>query len=148
MSSRDPREAFLSDLRRELRWRPVTRRRVIREIGEHFDDLVAELQASGLSEDAAPHEAGRRIGDPVAIAAAYRSPRPSRRRRGSPAWIAVAAMSLVTAWATELPQASGAKATARTGRLAQSSRRPLLPARHPRRQLRSTQTHPVPRALP
>lgn len=90
---------------------------MLREIGEHLDDLARELRAAGLSEAAAEEEALRRVGDASAIAEAFMTVRPATRGPSrfrwlrSPAWIAVAAMSLVTAWAAELPQASGAKAT-------------------------------------
>lgn len=103
---------------RELRRRPLARRRLLSELVQHIDDSVAELEASGISSDEAIEEALRRLGDVDTIAAAVRATRSSRRshrwaqRLRSPAWVAVAAMSLVTAWAAELPQASGAKATA------------------------------------
>lgn len=115
----DPRERFLSALKRELRGGPLLRRRFLREIAAHLDDTVAELEAHGRSERAAVEEALGRLGDVSTITNAFREVRPNRRRRSrmrslrSPAWIAVAAMSLVTAWAAELPQASGAKATTR-----------------------------------
>ena len=88
---------------------------MLREITAHLDDTVAELQASGMTEPAAVQEALRRLGDAGAITSAFRKVRPDRARwvlrLRSPAWVAVGAMSLVTAWAAELPQASGAKAT-------------------------------------
>jgi DNA-binding transcriptional ArsR family regulator len=111
----DPRERFVRALRRGLRCGPLKRRRVLREITAHLDDTVAELQASGMTEPASVQEALRRLGDAGAITSAFRKVRPGRsrsvRRLRSPAWVAVGAMSLVTAWAAELPQASGAKAT-------------------------------------
>jgi hypothetical protein len=111
----DPRERFERKLRRGLRCGPLKRRRVLREITAHLDDTVAELQASGTAEPAAVQEALRRLGDPGTITSAFRKVRPERARwvrpLRSPAWVAVGAMSLVTAWAAELPQASGAKAT-------------------------------------
>jgi hypothetical protein len=113
----DPRERFLSALKRELCGGPLTRRRVLGEIAAHLDDIVSELEACGCSERAAVEEAVRRLGDVGMITTAFREVRSERRRWSrvrslrSPAWIAVAAMSLVTAWAAELPQASGAKAT-------------------------------------
>jgi hypothetical protein len=119
VTSPDPRERMLRTLKGQLRGGPRVRRRVLREIAAHFDDLVAELRAAGVSDATAVQEALRRLGDPEAIATAFAEPRsgPGRRSRvrslRSPAWIAVAAMSAVTAWAAELPQASGAKATTR-----------------------------------
>ena len=115
----DPRRRFLSALKRQLRCGWLTRRRVLREIAGHLDDLVAELEARGRSEGEAVEEALRRLGDVEMITSAFLEVRPERRRWSavrslrSPAWIAVAAMSVVTAWAAELPQASGAKATPR-----------------------------------
>lgn len=115
VSSGDPRERFLRAVARELRCRPLMRRRVCQELAAHLDDDVAELRALGLPRAAALQEALRRLGDPETIAAAFSVTR-SRRARWwragrlrSPAWIAVGAMTLVTAWAAELPQASGAK---------------------------------------
>jgi hypothetical protein len=129
----DPRERFVRTLKRGLRCGPLERRRVLREITAHLDDTVAELRASGMTEAAAVHEALRRLGDAGTITSAFRKVRPARARRvrrlRSPAWVAVGAMSLVTAWAAELPPASGAKATtptAHSGHL--GSRRLARPA--------------------
>lgn len=120
----DPRERFVRTLKRGLRCGPLKRRRVLREITAHLDDSVAELKASGMADPAAIQEALRRLGDVGTITSAFRRVRPERarwvRRLRSPAWVAVGAMSLVTAWAAELPQASGAKATT-----------PAAHARHP-----------------
>lgn len=117
MTSVDPMRRFLRALSRELRWRPLTRRRLLRELAQHLEDSAADLQAAGLSPDAALREALTRLGDAEAIASFSRSVSARGRwdrtvgRLRSPAWVAVGAMSLVTAWAAELPQASGAKAT-------------------------------------
>jgi hypothetical protein len=111
----DPRERFVRTLKRGLRCGPLKRRRVLREITAHLDDTLTELKASGMAEPAAVQEALRRLGDVGTITSAFRKVRPERarwvRRLRSPAWVVVGAMSLVTAWAAELPQASGAKAT-------------------------------------
>jgi len=115
--SDDPRERLVSDLKRGLRCGPLKRRRALREIRAHLDDTVTELEARGMGEPAAVQEALRRLGDVGTITSAFREVRPMRRRwtavrrLRSPAWVVVGAMSLVTAWAAELPQASGAKAT-------------------------------------
>lgn len=115
--SDDPRERFLSALKRGLRCGPLRRRRVLREIAAHLDDTVSELTASGMAEPAAVQEALRRVGDVGAITSAFREVRPApgrwsgMRRLYAPAWVAVGAMSLVTAWVAELPQASGARPT-------------------------------------
>jgi hypothetical protein len=112
--SGDPRRQFFSLLSAELRCGPLARRRIRKELVHHLDDEVADLCSCGLSMDDAVDVALRRMGDPKAIAAGFRAvQKPGRARRGaralrSPAWIAVGAMSLVTAWAAELPQASGA----------------------------------------
>jgi hypothetical protein len=114
----DPQRCFLRAVARELRWRPLTRRRLLRELDEHLNDSVAHLQAAGLSPDQALREALARLGEVEAIVSSVRSAslagrwRRSVRRLRSPAWVAVGAMSLVTAWAAELPPASGAKTTA------------------------------------
>ena len=132
MTNPDPRERFLRALKAELGCSALTRRRVLREIAEHVDDLVAELHAAGVPEGAAVQEALRRMGDPGTIARAFSEPRSDRRRFSrlrslrSPAWIAVAALSLVTAWAAELPQASGATGTTRPTWV-----RPSLPLTRP-----------------
>ncbi len=115
--SDDPRERFLSALKCGLRCGPLRRRRVVREIMAHLDDTVSELTACGMAEPAAVQEALRRLGDVGTVTSAFREVRPERRRWSGlrwlrpPAWVAAGAMSLVTAWAAELPQASGAKAT-------------------------------------
>lgn len=112
--SDDPRKRFLSAVKRGLRCGPLRRRRAVRELAAHLDDVVTELEACGMPEPAAVQEALRRLGDAGAITAAFREVRPQRERWSrvrSPAWVAVGAMSLVTGWAVELPQASGAKAT-------------------------------------
>lgn len=114
----DPREQFVRALKRGLRVGPLKRRRVVREIAEHLDDTVTELEEQGMEESAAVQEALRRMGDAGTITSAFRDVRAERRRGSrvrslrSPAWVAVAAMSLVTGVAAELPQASGAKPTA------------------------------------
>lgn len=116
--SDDPRDQFVKALRRALRCGPVRRRRVMREVRAHLDDTVTELEASGMDETEAVQEALRRLGEVATITSAFREARTRRRGapRGrslrSPAWVAVGAMSLVTALAAELPQASGAKANA------------------------------------
>jgi hypothetical protein len=112
--SDDPRRRFSKALNRDLRCGRLRRRRLVRELSAHLDDTVAELEARGMPEPVAVEEALRRLGDTSTIAAALREQRPERRRAirlRSPAWVAVGAMSLVTAWAAELPQASGARPT-------------------------------------
>lgn len=130
--SDDPREPFVSALKRGLRCGPVRRRRLIREITAHLDDTVTELEAGGMPEDDAVHEAMRRLGDVGTITSAFGEIRRGRRRAArlrSPAWVAVGAMSLVTALAAELPQASGAKprtlthSVVHSGHIARSSGR-------------------------
>jgi HAAS len=117
--SHDPRKDFVSAVRAELPRRPLSRRRLLSELTDHLDDAVADLRANGLSERAATDEALERVGDPEAIGTAFRNLRPKRRLKPrltglrSPAWLAVVVMSLVTALAAELPQVSGAKASAR-----------------------------------
>jgi hypothetical protein len=129
-----PRERFVSALKRGLRCGPLKRRRVIREITAHLDDTVSELEACGMPEAVAVQEAIRRVGDVGTITSAFRAVRPERgrwsalRRLRSPAWVAVGAMSLVTAGAAELPQASGAKA-----------RTPAVPAIHSRHVSRTSE---------
>jgi hypothetical protein len=127
----DPRERFQRALKRGLRCGPLKRRRVVREITAHLDDMVTDLEARGMPEAEAVEEALRRLGDVFTITSAFREVGAERRLWSetrwlrSPAWIAVGAMSLVTAWAAELPQASRAKATTQT--------LPLTPSGHPAR---------------
>lgn len=151
----DPRERFIAELRRELHGGPLTRRRLLAEITAHLDDTVVELEARGWPEPVAVQEAVRRMGDVGTIAVAFRDvpasrPRTSRARwLRSPAWIAVGAMSLATAWAAELPQASGAKATQSVSGRSQLSgtappplRMPEQPVRRPARSRRSRLLRP------
>jgi hypothetical protein len=126
---------------RELRIGRAARRRILIELDDHIDDAVDDLRSSGLPREEAMEEALKRFGDAQSLANAFAAARTrsagSSRLRGrhSLAWIAVAAMSVVTAWAAELPQASGAKPPAKV--LAPASRR-VGPAKHPtiRRQVR------------
>jgi len=139
--SDDPRERFLNDLKRELRRGPLTRRRAVREITAHLDDAVNELMATGMTETAALAEALRRLGDVGTITSAFHELRPQRGRRWgvrglrSPAWVAVGAMSLVTALAAELPQTSGARAKTPVPAAVHFSHqaRPIKHERHRRR---------------
>lgn len=139
MNSPSPRERFLRTLQEELACGRLTRRRVLREIAEHLDDLVADLRAAGVPADAAVDEALRRMGEPEVIASAFSnlrsSTRTQRRIRAlrSPAWVAVAAMSVVTAWAAELPPASGAKSAARPQAFTSHAATRSTVARHARR---------------
>jgi hypothetical protein len=120
VSRADPKQRFLGTLARELRWHPLARRRLMVELAAHMDDSAAGLRANGWPADEAAAEAARRLGNPETVAGIFQSTRPSclwtmpARRLRSPAWIAVGVVSLVTAWAAELPQASGAKATTST----------------------------------
>jgi hypothetical protein len=135
----DPRERFVRALRRELRGGPRARRRVVREVTAHLDDLVCELEGRGMARPAAVREALRRLGDAGTIAGAFREARPERerlaglRRLRSPAWVAVGAMSLVTAWAAELPPASGAKAATPALPAIHAAHHPRVGVRDPRR---------------
>jgi hypothetical protein len=117
VTRQDPTRRFLRALSRELRWRPLIRRRLVGELAQHLEDSMAHLRSTGMSSDEAIREALRRLGDAESVAGSAKCmgarPRWDRgvRRLRSPAWVAVGAMSLVTAWAAELPQASGAKTT-------------------------------------
>lgn len=127
----DARSEFLRALARALPGGWVARRRIVGEIKQHLEDCVAELEAEGLAEEVAAREAVARLGEVEAIADAFRvirvKPPTSWRRLAGlrTAWVAVAAMSLVTAWAAELPQASGAKGTETSARF-----RPAQVSRH------------------
>ena len=116
MSRRDPRAEALAELRSALPLRGRARRRVVAELEQHLEDCVSELHAEGVGEADAIAEALSRLGEPEVIASEFRALRGDRglswRRVAAvpTAWAAVAAMSLVTLLAAELPQASGAKA--------------------------------------
>src|SRR5579859_6479371 len=141
VTSVDPKRPLLRALSRELRWRPLARRRLVSELAAHLEDSAADLRSAGWPADNAEAEAARRLGDPETVAAAFQAARtgPWSRARGlrSPAWIAAGAMTLVTAWAAEVPQASGAKTTASAAhaRRAAADSRPELgrPAATPMR---------------
>jgi HAAS domain-containing protein len=115
VTSADPKQQLLKALSRELRRRPLSRRRLLFELAAHLEDSAADLRSTGWPADDAEAEAARRLGDPETVAAAFQAARSGARSRTrrlrSPAWIAAGAMSLVTAWAAEVPQASGAKPT-------------------------------------
>lgn len=122
MTSADPREGLLDALAGELHGGPRARRRILTELADHIDDAVDDLRGSGVSEAEAIEEAVKRLGDTETIANAFGASgartagRSRRRTRHRLAWIAVVAMSVVTAVAAELPQASGAKAPAKVAR--------------------------------
>ena len=136
MTDGDPRRRVLDAVAGELRVGPLARRRILAELADHLDDAVDDLRGAGVPRQEAIAEAVRRLGDPEAIADAFavarvRAPLRSRlRARRSMAWIAAAAMSLVTAWAAELPPASGAKAPARVPAPVSQRLAPSGPAPH------------------
>lgn len=131
MTNADPRENLLDALAGELHGGPLARRRILTELADHIDDAVDDLRGSGVPREEAIENAVKRLGDAETIANAFgasraRAASPSRRRtRHSLAWIAVVAMSVVTAVAAELPQASGARSPARV--LAPASHRLAAP---------------------
>lgn len=133
MTSADPRERLLDALAGELHGGPLARRRILTELADHIDDAVDDLRGSGVPREEAIEEAVKRLGDAETIANAFGASRArtagrSRRRtRYSLAWIAVAAMAVVTAVAAELPQASGARPPAKAS--APASRRLAPPGR-------------------
>jgi hypothetical protein len=113
--SGDPRAEFLAGVAGSLGGGWLERRRLVRELEHHLEDCVADLEGTGVPEDAAVHAAIARLGDVDAIVGAVRATRSTRSlswrrvKRVPLAWIAVGAMSIVTIAAAELPQASGAK---------------------------------------
>ncbi len=115
MSSGDPRERLLRAVAAELNVGPMARRRILTELTHHIDDAVDDLRGSGAPREEAIEEAVKRLGDAQTIASAFgildtrRAGWSRLRTRHSLAWVAVAAMSGVTACAAELPSASGAK---------------------------------------
>lgn len=139
MSSGDPRETILRALARQLPGGPLRRRRVLTELADHIDDAVDDLCGSGLPREEAIEVAVRRLGDAETIAHTFdltrarTARRPRLRVRHSLAWMMVAAMSLVTAVAAELPQASGAKPSTKVVAAASSRPAPTdrAAARHP-----------------
>jgi hypothetical protein len=134
VTSADPRESLLDAMAGELHGGPLARRRILTELADHIDDAVDDLRSSGVPREKAIEEAVKRVGDPETILNAFGASRARtarrwrRRTRLSLAWIALAAMSVVTAVAAELPEVSGAKAPAKV--LAPASR-PLAPPGHP-----------------
>jgi hypothetical protein len=134
VTSGDPRKRVLKAVAGELRVGPLARRRILTELADHIDDAVDDLRGTGTPREQAIEEAVRRLGDPQAIADAFaaahtRAPAWSRLRgRRSLAWIAAAAMSVVTAWAAELPQTSGAKPPVKVSAPATQRR---APSEHP-----------------
>jgi hypothetical protein len=132
--SGDPRKRVLKAVAGDLRVGPLARRRILAELADHIDDAVDDLRGTGIPLEEAVEEAVRRLGDARAIADAFavahtRAPHWSGlRTRRSLAWIAAAAMSVVTAWAAELPQTSGAKPPAKVP--APMTQR-LAPSEHP-----------------
>jgi hypothetical protein len=60
---------YLAELRQALRWRFVSRRRLLAEAEAHLRDSAAALRGSGLTDEAAEHEAVARFGSPRIVAA-------------------------------------------------------------------------------
>lgn len=133
MTSCDPRERLLRAVAAQLQVGPLARRRILAELAHHIDDAADDLSGLGVPRAQAVAQAVKRLGDAETIASAFRAVRtqagwPRLRLRHSLAWVAALAMSAVTAWAAELPQASGAKPPAKL--YAPASRR-LSPSDHP-----------------
>lgn len=71
-------------------------RRVIRELDDHRDDLIAELQSQGLSPEESETQAARRLGqDATLIASTLARPELKSWARRWP-WLAFIALPLVT----------------------------------------------------
>ena len=66
MSTPDPIDAYLKELRRRLRWRRG-RRRIAEEVEDHLRELAAAERAKGASGDDAARLAIERVGDPAAL---------------------------------------------------------------------------------
>jgi hypothetical protein len=85
--------AFLAELERRLAAEPARRGRILAEIAEHLDDLVAEATAAGADRATAEARAVERFGPPRRLARGL-----GERRRGLPraSRIAVALAALAT----------------------------------------------------
>jgi hypothetical protein len=135
VTSGDPQADFLRSLRRSLPGGWLFRRRVICEIRQHLEDSIADTQAHGVPTEIAIRDALARLGEVELIAGSFHAAEADRlgfRRRLAAlptAWFAVIAMSGVTLWAIELPQASGAKPPARHTHLRANVHRVHPPAR-------------------
>lgn len=116
----DAKTEFLHALRGAVPGGWLYRRRIVGEVREHLDECVSDLEAGGLPHELATRQALDRIGGTDSIAEACRISRSERsplwRRLAGVriAWVAVAAMCSVTAWAAELPGTSGARSRAPT----------------------------------
>jgi hypothetical protein len=69
--SSDRIDTYLGDLRRELRFRPIARRRILSEVEEHLRAAVASALADGLDPAAAVSEALERFGQPSVVARGF-----------------------------------------------------------------------------
>jgi hypothetical protein len=92
--SSDRIDIYLRDLRRELRFRPLARRRILSEVEEHLRAAVASALANGAEPDVAVSDALERFGPPVVVARGFRE---TRSHLGRQARVFVAAAIVATA---------------------------------------------------
>lgn len=59
---------FLSEVEKKLDLPPGEKAQVMRELRSHYEEIKAELIASGMDADSAEQEASRRLGDPADVA--------------------------------------------------------------------------------
>lgn len=85
-------DAYLRELRREMRFRPIRRRRLLAEVEGHLRDSAEALGRAGRAPDEAGREAVTRFGPPGAVAA-------EAVRAAGPAGLSWAAGLLLTALA-------------------------------------------------
>ena len=62
-----PTEAYLEDLRRQLRGNPLLARRVLEEVTDHLAEATAAARRSGMSQQDAEQDAIHRFGAPGAL---------------------------------------------------------------------------------
>jgi hypothetical protein len=92
--SSDRIDTYLGDLRRELRFRPIARRRILSEVEEHLRAAVASALADGVDPAAAVSEAVERFGHPAVVARGFRE---TRSHVGRQVRVFVAAAIVATA---------------------------------------------------
>lgn len=92
--SSDRIDIYLRDLRRELRFRPIARCRILSEVEEHLRAAVASALAEGVDPAAAVSEALERFGQPSVVARGFRE---TRSHLGRQVRVFVAAAIVATA---------------------------------------------------
>jgi hypothetical protein len=104
---RSPIQAYLHDIQRGLRWRPVLARRVIAEVADHLAQAAAAEVRAGLTSIEAEEAAVRRFGPAFAVVRRYQQAGATQGRLVMAASCATACAAIWLAFVTFVLPASG-----------------------------------------